>query len=327
MGYITIDVGTTNTRIRYIENEKILAEYKNKVGVRDTAITGSLDKLKCSIKQGIIDCLKKSARQQAEVEKIIASGMITSNLGLLEIPHLQTPVGEKKLASHVVIKCFEDIVQAPIYFVPGVRNRVENISIDNFDQVDMMRGEEVEALGAIHLTQTVGAVLFISPGSHTKFVFINEDKEIIKCSTTLTGEILWALTKETILASSIPKDLITTVEQDYIEQGIRIAQKHGFSKTCFLTRIMDTFVQTTGNQRANFIMGAIGYYDIKSIEEDLWNKRPHVLIGGSRVLRTVYNCILESMNYDMHKVALLEDHVVEKANAIGAIKVVEQMDQ
>lgn len=322
MRYITIDTGTTNTRIRYIEENSIIASYKEKIGVRDTAITGSLQKLKMCIKNGINECLRDCDRKISDIDKIIASGMITSNLGLLEIPHLETPIGIKDIKKHVVMKTFEEITSKPIYFIPGVKNRIEDRSYEKFQLIDMMRGEETESIGALHLTKTEGEVVYISPGSHTKFVFFDDKHRITKCSTTLTGELLWALANETILASSIPKSLISNVEEKYIIDGIETVKKYGFSKTCFLVRIMDVFTEATPNGRANFIAGAICYYDIKSIEEELKEKEIKVLIGGSRILRELYNTIFKVIGYDINKVTMVDDKLVENACSVGAIRIV-----
>lgn len=67
LNYITIDTGTTNTRVRYVEDNKILASYKDGTGVKDTAIIGSLDKLKNSMKKGIDECLESSGDRKSVV--------------------------------------------------------------------------------------------------------------------------------------------------------------------------------------------------------------------------------------------------------------------
>lgn len=324
MNYITIDTGTTNTRIRYVEDGKILATYKDKIGVKDTAITGNSDRLKTSIKTGIEECLKSCNKDLEDIDNIIASGMITSGLGLVEIQHLVAPVGVEDLSKAIVVKKFDDIVDKPIYFIPGVKNRVSDNSYHEVSQIDMMRGEEVETIGILDLINTSENVIFISPGSHTKFVFIDETGKILKCSTTLTGELLWALSKETVLADSIPKELISTIDREYIGKGVEAAKEHGFSKACFLVRVLDLFTQARKNQLANFIAGAIGYYDIKSIENDLKDDNIEILIGGNSILRELYGSILELSGYHKSKIHLLDDDMVEKASTIGAIKVVQK---
>ncbi len=324
MGYITIDTGTTNTRIRYIEDNNILANYKDKIGVRDTAITGSLDKLKTSIRKGIEECLDKSNRNLTDIDKIIAFGMITSNLGLIEIPHLEAPIGLEDIKKNITLKTFKEIVNKPIHFIPGAKNKVEGSPSEDFQLIDMMRGEETESLGALKMSGLEGDAIYISPGSHTKFVFFDNSHRITKCSTTLTGELLWALSKETILASSLSENLISSIEKEYILKGIETVKKYGFSKTCFLVRIMDTFTNATPNQRANFIAGAICYYDIESIKEDLKEKKTKVLIGGKKILRDLYSTIFEIIGYATGLVTTMNDEQEEKASTIGAISIVEE---
>lgn len=323
MGYITIDAGTTNTRVRYIEDYKVLSRYEDNIGVKDTAITGKLDKLKASIKNGILTCLKNCGRTLKDVDNIIASGMITSNLGLVEIPHLLAPAGIEDLANSIVIKRFDDIVNKPICFIPGVKNNVKYDLQEELEQIDMMRGEEVECIGVLNLASINENSIFISPGSHTKFVFTNKDKKIVKCITTFTGELLSALSKETVLASSIPKSLITSIDKEYLKKGVDSARRNGFSRACFLVRALDLFTDATGNQLANFIAGAIAYYDIKSIENDFSEEDFNILIGGKKVLRELYKSIFEILGYDKKNIRLLSDYIVENASSIGAIKVIE----
>lgn len=321
MTYITIDMGTTNTRIRCIKNKTILGEIKENIGVRETAFTGNTDKLKECLKIGIAKCIAISNETKENIDVILASGMITSNLGLLEIPHLEAPVSAKMLKENIKTKQFDDIINKPINFIPGVKNRTSENSEDFLSEIDMMRGEEAEVFGALQFAETNNSVIFISPGSHTKFVYVDKDNNITKCSTTLSGELLWAITKETILANSISSDLITSIDLEFIKKGINSVKTHGFSKTCFLVRIMDVFNKSTSNQLANFLMAALAYNDILSIQGDLKKDSPNILIGGKDILKDLYKAVLEITNYDMNKVNLLSSIEVEKSSAFGAIDI------
>lgn len=324
--YIIIDVGTTNTRVRYVEDEKILAIYEHKIGVKDTAIMGSLSKLKKELKEGIEYCLINCNKDFNKIDKIVASGMITSSLGLVEIQHLEAPVGIEDISAGVVVEKIDEIVDKPIYFIPGVKNRL-NECTHEVAQFDIMRGEEVEVMGILDLYNINENIIYISPGSHTKFIFINKNGEIEKCSTTLAGELLWALSRETILADSIPKELIDSVDKEYIKKGLDVAKVYGFSRACFLARIIDLFTQASKNQIANFIAGSIGYYDVKSIEKDLKNGDVKFLIGGKMILRELYNTILKLMGYPKDNICILDNKMVEKAGIIGAIRIVEQFEK
>lgn len=324
MNYILIDTGTTNTRIRYVEDGEILSSLKYNVGVKDTAITGNLNKLKDCIRKGIEESLKICNRKIEDIDKIIASGMITSELGLIELNHILTPVSIQNLSKAVAIEYFSEIVKKPIYFIPGVKNSLYDDAEDVFIYIDMMRGEEVESIGIIDLIDINEDTIYISPGSHTKFIFINKNREISRCSTTLTGELLWALSSSTILAESLPKELITSIDKEYLEKGLTYADKYGFSKSCFLVRIMDLFTDATKNQLANFIAGAIGYYDIKSVEDYIREKKYRIVIGGSKHLRELYGYIFKLIGYSGDKIYVLDDSAVKMASVVGAIRIVEE---
>ncbi|MDE5206200.1 2-dehydro-3-deoxygalactonokinase [Citrobacter amalonaticus] len=83
---ITIDTGTTNTRVCAWQDGTLLAEAARSAGVRDTAITGST----ATLMQGVSDAVQE-VKQKAGIlcdAKVIylSAGMITSNVGLCEIP-------------------------------------------------------------------------------------------------------------------------------------------------------------------------------------------------------------------------------------------------
>ena len=84
---ITIDTGTTNTRVfLFNENNEPVSSAKSEIGVRITAIDGNNDRLKAAIKGCLEDVLKQAGVTYENVKRVVASGMITSNVGLTEIP-------------------------------------------------------------------------------------------------------------------------------------------------------------------------------------------------------------------------------------------------
>ena len=89
---ITIDTGTTNTRVfLFNENNEPVSSAKSEIGVRITAIDGNNDRLKAAIKGCLEDVLKQAGVTYENVKRVVASGMITSNVGLTEIPHVVAP--------------------------------------------------------------------------------------------------------------------------------------------------------------------------------------------------------------------------------------------
>ncbi|MCG8700676.1 MAG: 2-dehydro-3-deoxygalactonokinase, partial [Bacteroidales bacterium] len=93
MNIATIDCGTTNSRV-YIVNKQaeILSKATKKVGVKDTAIAGNNQVLKDGIKATFEQALAQAGLETGDVALALSSGMITSEIGLLEIPHLWAPL-------------------------------------------------------------------------------------------------------------------------------------------------------------------------------------------------------------------------------------------
>ena len=100
MLYFAVDSGTTNSRVWLIRDRKVLAKKRVSVGVRNTAIDGNNRALVKGIRETIFELTSKSdAKERPEI--VIAAGMITSNLGLHEVRHVQAPAGLSELASNI----------------------------------------------------------------------------------------------------------------------------------------------------------------------------------------------------------------------------------
>lgn len=138
-----------------------------------------------------------------DVKKCVAYGMITSDMGLLEIPHVPAPASVGDLHDAMRTQTFAEIAPFPIHFIPGVRNFAGPVDLDNFGMMDMMRGEETEAVGLFTLLEPETSAMFILPGSHNKFVSMSAEGKILGCMTSISGELLDAMTHHTILADAV----------------------------------------------------------------------------------------------------------------------------
>ncbi len=212
---ITIDCGTTNTRAILWHGEEIVSVEKSETGVRNTAIDGNNSRLKQAVK-GCIDALcEKNNLSFEDIKRVLASGMITSNVGLVEIPHLVVPVGLEELARGIQAVELEDVCPLAINFIPGVKNYGGELSIDgDFETMDIMRGEEVETMAVLQKYPAGKSYLLVLPGSHTKFVSTNEKGQITGCLTTIAGELLSAITRDTIIADAVGRQFVANEDYD-----------------------------------------------------------------------------------------------------------------
>lgn len=302
-GYIlTIDTGTTNTRVcLFEENREIVGTAKREVGVRNTAIDGNNQKLKIAVRECLEALLSKAGIGYDQVSRIIASGMITSNVGLAEIPHLSAPISAQDLAEGIREVLCEDVCPLPISFIPGIKNADgSDVSLDNYEQMDIMRGEEVESIAILHLLPKEKAYLLVLPGSHTKFVSVDKAGRITGCLTTISGELLNSVTNNTLLADSTGRQYVTPEDYDreMFLEGFKAERKCGIGRACFSGRILSLFGGLGKQEIANYVMGVCLASDLDAIlHSDALkaDRNMTVVVSGKDPLR---QAICDMLQYD-----------------------------
>ena len=143
MKHLIIDAGTTNARVTLIDEAgKVLGCERRDAGVRNTAIDGHNGRLKDALRESVGVLLAKNGLSHGDIGVCVAYGMITSNVGLLEIPHCAAPADARTLRDALVRRVFPEIAPFAIDFIPGVRNFSGPVTPENAAKMDMMRGEE-----------------------------------------------------------------------------------------------------------------------------------------------------------------------------------------
>lgn len=265
---ITIDGGTTNTRcILWDDRRKRIDEERREAGVRNTAIDGDNHKLKQAVKECLAQLVEKNQIEWGQIHRIIASGMITSDVGLAEVPHLTAPAGLLELADATAVITIDDICPIPICFIPGIKNSGQKLSFDNFEAMDIMRGEETESIPIIEKYHNGYPMILVLPGSHNKFVAVDANKRITGCLTSISGELLASITNDTILAKSVGKRFLNFKDYDraWMLEGYKNAKKTGLGRACFSARILYLFKDNTVEKIQNYILGAVLAGDITAV--------------------------------------------------------------
>jgi len=296
---ITLDTGTTNTRvILWNSSRKIVTTSKAEVGVRNTAIDGNNNRLKAAVKGCLESVLKDANLTYDDVLMIIASGMITSNVGLVEIPHCVVPVGSSELAAAVKCISLPEVCSLPITFIPGVKNSAGSIDLNNFEAMDIMRGEEVETVAIIEHFPRSRDYLLVLPGSHMKFISVDAAGRITGCLTSISGELLSSITNNTIIANAVDKKF---VEEKYYDKnmvltGYETAKKSGIGRACFSARILNQFAIKDKQKLANYILGVALQSDVTAVKNSdalKVNCSTDVIVSGKDPLRRAIADILQ----------------------------------
>jgi len=307
--FATIDCGTTNSRVYIVnENADIIGQAEKKVGVRDTAIQGNNQVLKEGLVESFYKALEVSRLNLPDVSFVISSGMITSEIGLLEIPHLWAPASISELAKN--IKKIHDLsifpVDIPIYFIRGIKNKYNSYtaSIENVGELDFMRGEETQVAGLLELYDIRPPFITVVLSSHTKFIPVDGMKNILGSITTISGQVYEAIVKETNVGKSIRQDS-TFDEENYFDGKIVNSafywiKESGFLRSLLLPRFMDVLLKTKWYERKLFMESIIASEDLKAMSQlkkfDFPSDVNFILIGPQR-RSLVYEYLLkERMN-------------------------------
>lgn len=300
---ITIDTGTTNTRIfLWDENRNMIANEREETGVRNTAIDGNNERLKKAVHDCLERLLEKNGLTYDDISRVMACGMITSNVGLVEVPHVPAPAGLKDLADQAKSILLEDVCPLPILFIPGVKNNIPDINLENFEAMDIMRGEEVESIAIIDSFPQGQSYLLVLPGSHTKFVSVDEQGKMTGCLTTISGELLSSITYDTIIADAVGRQFVDeeSYNREMVLKGYITARDTGIGHACFSARILSMFAEKDKKKLANYILGVALQNDITAVKNSkalTVDRNTTVVVSGKNPFRRAIIDILDCDGY------------------------------
>jgi len=295
MSYIgCIDCGTTNSRVAIVdENARLLGWSSGKVGVKTTAIEGS----NTALKEGLAALFKKAivdmGIEESDVGLVISSGMITSELGIMEIPHLTAPAGKADFSANLRrVEGKESLaIHPPLYLVPGVKNRPNpgpEEGLKASRSLDFMRGEETQILGLMKLEGGGRQGTVVNLSSHTKYINIDAQDRILGSVTTLSGQVYESIIKETFIGKSILPPQGSSENGDgrpgeqtagtrpldrsfaaYLDEAAELAfelvQASGLLRSLMLPRFMDTLMKTDWRLRKRFVEACLAADDLTAM--------------------------------------------------------------
>jgi len=174
-GFITADWGTTNRRAYLIDGDgTCIDEFEDEKGI-------------LSVSKGGFEAAVQEIRDRLGDRPLLLAGMVGSNRGWIEVPYVPCPAGIEDLAKALA---WAEVERTAI--VPGV-------SFVDAQEADVMRGEEVQLLGAYAAGHIPASALVCHPGTHNKWARL-EGGRIARFTTVMTGELFNLLREHSILA-------------------------------------------------------------------------------------------------------------------------------
>lgn len=179
-GHIAVDWGTTNRRAYRIGAEgKCHQELEDGKGV----LSVGKDQFPAAVQE---------IRDQLGDFPMLLAGMVGSNRGWAEAPYVRCPGGLRELAGEIVW------VEERAGIVPGIAFLGEG-------RADVMRGEEVQVLGAVAGGLIPPDCTVCHPGTHNKWIAVREGR-VERFRTVMTGELFNLLKQHSILSDLLSRE-------------------------------------------------------------------------------------------------------------------------
>jgi 2-dehydro-3-deoxygalactonokinase len=185
-GYIAVDWGTTNRRAYRIEHGQCRDNFADEMGVLAVPRDG-------------FAAAASDIRKQLGDLPMLMGGMVGSDRGWRQAPYVECPAGVADLAKSVLW------IDERTGIVPGVCQRGPS--------ADVMRGEEIQLVGAVAAGTVPPDGLVCHPGTHAKWAKMDAGR-IARFSTVMTGEVFALLRKHSILAADLEGDVSPGPEFD-----------------------------------------------------------------------------------------------------------------
>jgi 2-dehydro-3-deoxygalactonokinase len=176
---------------------------------------------------------------------VIASGMITSRQGWVEVPYCPCPAGTQEIARALLRHATGR--GRSIHFVPG-------LSIMGSDGVpDVIRGEETQIIGEVGAAP--GRRLLLLPGTHSKWALV-DDGRIVWFATFMTGEVFGVLKEHSILGRLMAGE---ADDAEAFRRGVAYARgdRGGLLKRLFSARTLGLFGQLPAEAIASYLSGLL----------------------------------------------------------------------
>lgn len=248
-GYIAVDWGTTNRRAYAVDGDgRLEHRFEDDFGL-------------LAVPSGGFEAAADDIRCRLGDRPMLLAGMVGSNRGWVEASYVPCPAGAAELAAAIR------------WIAPGRIGIVPGVSQTGAAGADVMRGEEVQVVGAAATGSVPGEALICHPGTHAKWIQIS-DGRIQAFRTMMTGELFSLLKEHSILADQLGGEVEA---DDEFEAGA----KEGLAGEALLPAlfaIRARYLLGEGNDGASRASGLLIGADVRS-GLALHRGQPIVLVG------------------------------------------------
>lgn len=289
--FIAVDWGTTNRRAYVLG--------------RDGRCTQDMedDRGVMSVPAGGFDAAVGEIRKRLGDHPLLLGGMAGSTRGWMDAPYLPAPIG------------LDEVVAKLVWAEPGRSAIVPGVCFVDNDRADIMRGEEVQILGAAAAGLIPPDCSVCHPGTHNKWVTVRAGR-IERFKTVMTGEMFNLLRNGSILSEHLQQPVeLGDAFLDGVRRGLRADV---LTAEIFSVRARALLGKLDRQDTAPFASGVLIGADIAAGVDSVAGAE--VLVMGSPKLTALYAAALREAGREPIEID------GERAFIAGAVKIAELIE-
>ncbi|WP_395396363.1 2-dehydro-3-deoxygalactonokinase (plasmid) [Novosphingobium sp. BL-8A] len=225
--FIAVDWGTTNRRAYRIENGRVVATERDDLGI-------------LSVQPGRFAELAAALRTRYDGLPMLLAGMVGSNRGWKDAGYVPAPASIADLAARLVSPA------DGVAIVPGVCREGER-------RPDVMRGEEVQLLGAVAAGLAPADALLCQPGTHAKWATMRRGA-LVDFATAMTGEMFALLKAHALIGSEMAGEVDA---DDDFRAGVEASADRDLLAALFGVRAASVLGKRPAGAAAAYVSGLL----------------------------------------------------------------------
>ena len=243
--FLAVDWGTTNRRVFRFEGGAVAHTERDARGA--ASVTDFADEV-------------AAIRERFGDLPMLLAGMVGSTVGWRVVPYVPAPAGIDELVAGL------DWIDDRTAIVPGV-------SCSGNGRADVMRGEEVQLLGAVAGWMVPPDALLAQPGTHCKWARM-ENGRIAGFTTAMTGELFALLRGYSLLAASLTAEV---ADGEAFREGLAEGARRDLAASLFGIRAASVLGRRDDADAASFASGVLIGSDVAARMDDCAFEQIHIL--------------------------------------------------
>lgn len=269
---IVVDWGTSSFRAWLIERDggAVLDEIPKGKGLLDLTREGFPDYCRERLAGW-----RDGAADGATAVPIYMAGMVGSAQGWMTAPQPPVPIDLAAVAAATVPA--EGLEAA--WILPGCRR------VDPEGVPDVMRGEEIQVMGALLASGRDAAVLCL-PGTHSKWAWAREGA-LVDFTTSMTGEVYGLLLEHSLLGRTARRD--APWQEDAFRLGLEQSRRGGgLLHHLFTARSRNLAGELSPEQTPSYLSGLLIGHELAAMAPRIGTPEEPLLLIGAGELRRPY---------------------------------------